>query len=130
MKNNNPLHLRRTGWIWQGLCPRQTDPEEYQFRNPAYGYRAAFITLRNLVWHRGRRTLARLLTEWAPDADGRDAQLYTARVCALTGLTPRTPIDPLDANLMIPLVVAISRIENRQKPRMLDVLTAWRMYQG
>jgi len=130
MKNNNPLRLRRTGWIWQGLTPRQTDPEMYQFRNPVYGYRAAFITLRTLVWHKGKHTVAQLLTEWAPDADGRDSQLYTARVCALTGFTPRDILDPLDANQMIPLICAISRIENGRPARMFDVVAAWRIYMG
>lgn len=130
MTNNNPLNLRRSGWIWQGLTPRQTDREYYQFRNPAYGYRAGFITLRNLIWHRGRNTLAKLLKEWAPDADGRDCQLYTARVCALTGMTPHTLIDPLDANQMVPLVAAISRIEQGRVAPMLDLLAGWRMYQG
>lgn len=130
MKNNNPLNLRRTGWLWQGLTPRQNDPEYYQFRNPAYGYRAAFMTLRLMVWKMGRTTLAQLLKEWAPDADGRDGQLYTARVCALTGLTPRTLVNPLDANLMIPIVAAISRIEQGKCPCMLDVLAGWRIYQG
>jgi len=130
MKNNNPLHLRRTGWIWQGLSPKQTDREEYQFRNPVYGYRAAFITIRTLVWRRRLVTVSRLLTEWQPDADGRDSQLYTARVCALTGLSPHDIIDPLDANRMIPLVCAISRIENNEHPRMFDVYAAWRLYMG
>ena len=130
MKNNNPLNLRRTGWVWQGLHPRQTDPEYYRFRNAAYGYRAAFMTLRLMVRKKNRHTLARLLKEWAPDADGRDAQLYTARVCALTGLTPHTRIDPLDADRMIPLVAAISRIEQHERPHMLDLLTGWRIYQG
>ena len=130
MKNNNPLHLRRTGWIWQGLTPRQTDHEEYQFRNPVYGYRAAFITIRTLVWRRHLVTVARVLTEWQPDADGRDSQLYTARVCALTGFSPNDIIDLLDANRMIPLVCAISRIENNEHPRMFDVVAAWRIYMG
>jgi hypothetical protein len=130
MKNNNPLHLRRTGWIWQGLSPQQTDRDEYQFRNPIYGYRAAFITIRTLVWRRHLTTVARLLTQWDPDADGQDRRLYTARVCALTGFSPQDVIDPLDADRMIPLVCAISRIENCQHPRMFDVMAAWRLYLG
>ncbi len=127
---HNPLKLRRTGWIWQGLLPHQKDPEYYDFRNDAYGYRAGFITLRMLVWRHKRLTVAKLLKEWAPDADGRDSQLYTARVCALTGFTPNTTVNPLDANMMIPLVCAISRIENQRLPRMMDVLAGWRLYEG
>ena len=130
MKNNNPLKLRRTGWIWQGLTPRQTDPELYQFCNPVYGYRAAFITIRTLVLKKHRNTVAKLLTEWDPDAEGGDQQLYTARVCALTGLLPHDILNPLDANQMIPLVGAISRIENNEHPRMFDIVAAWRIYLG
>ena len=102
----------------------------YQFRNPVYGYRAAFITIRSLVWRKHRNTVAKLLTEWDPDADGGDQQLYTARVCALTGMSPHDILNPLDANQMIPLVSAISRIENREHPRMFDVVAAWRIYMG
>ena len=130
MKNNNPLNLRRTGWIWQGLSPQQTDPETYQFRNPVYGYRAAFVFIRMKVWRGRKNTLHRLLTEWMPDADGPDRQLYTARVCALTGMVPKQILDPLDANQMIPLVCAISRIENNERPNMFDVVAAWRIYMG
>ena len=130
MKNNNPLKLRRTGWIWQGLAPQQTDPEMYQFCNTVYGYRAAFITIRKLVWRRNRNTVAKVLTEWDPDAEGSDQELYTARVCALTGLSPNDILNPLDANQMIPLVGAISRIENNERPQMSDIVAAWRIYMG
>ena len=130
MRGNNPLKLPRTGWIWQGLTPKQTDRAYYQFRNAAYGYRAGFIVIRSLVWHLHRNTVAKLLTFWMLDADKRDSQLYTARVCALTGFGPNDILDPLDANQMIPLVAAISRIENGRPALMFDIVTAWRIYMG
>ena len=130
MRGNNPLKLRRTGWILQGLAPQQTDSEYCQFINAPYGYRAAFSIIRLLVWQKQRNTVAKLLTYWVPDADGCDSQLYTARVCALTGFNPKDILNPLDANQMIPFVAAISRIENGQPARMFDIVTGWRMFLG
>lgn len=130
MGHNNPLKLPRTRQIWQGLAPLQDDPYYYQFCHIVYGYRAAFIVLRSLIWSRRLTTIARVLTYWMPDADGADSELYTARVCTLTGFSPDDRLDPTDANHMIPLVSAISRIENGKPARPLEVIAAWRLYMG
>ncbi|MBQ8969629.1 MAG: hypothetical protein IJ064_07875 [Bacteroidaceae bacterium] len=130
MKNNNPLRLRHTGDITQGLTPQQTDPHYLQFRSLVYGYRAAFVTIRNLVWISRRDTLERILTYWAPDAAGADSQLYTARVCALTGFSPDDEVNPIDVCHMVPLVAAISRIENGRPPHVPDIMAGWRLYRG
>jgi hypothetical protein len=45
-------------------------------------------------------------------------------------MVPKQILDPLDANQMIPLVCAISRIENNERPNMFDVVAAWRIYMG
>ena len=46
LRNCNPLNIRRTADLWQGLAERQPDPEFFTFRSMAWGYRAAFIVLR------------------------------------------------------------------------------------
>lgn len=46
LRNCNPLNIRRTADLWQGLAERQPDPEFFTFRSMPWGYRAAFIVLR------------------------------------------------------------------------------------
>ena len=50
LRNCNPLNIRRTADLWQGLAERQPDPEFFTFRSMAWGYRAAFIVGRGLLW--------------------------------------------------------------------------------
>lgn len=46
LRNNNPLNIRRSADLWQGLRKEQSDPEFFQFESIAWGYRAAFVVLR------------------------------------------------------------------------------------
>ena len=50
LRNCNPLNIRRTADLWQGLAERQPDPEFFTFRSMPWGYRAAFIVGRGLLW--------------------------------------------------------------------------------
>jgi len=130
LRNCNPLNLRRTGQLWQGMAEQQTDREFYQFRSMAWGYRAAFVVLRTYVWRRKADTVVKIVKRWAPDADGNDSELYLARVLALTGMKRDTQLNPLDANQMIPLVSAMSRIENGVRASLCDLMAGWVLYYG
>ena len=39
LRNCNPLNIRRTADLWQGLAERQPDPEFFTFRSMPWGYR-------------------------------------------------------------------------------------------
>ena len=41
IRNNNPLNIRRTNTVWQGMKEELTDKEFVEFISMAYGYRAA-----------------------------------------------------------------------------------------
>lgn len=60
LRNCNPLNIRRTADLWQGLAERQPDPEFFTFRSMAWGYRAAFIVLRTYCHKYGLRTVREL----------------------------------------------------------------------
>lgn len=64
LRNCNPLNIRRTADLWQGLAERQPDPEFFTFRSMSWGYRAAFIVLRTYCHKYGLRTVRDII---APD---------------------------------------------------------------
>ena len=130
LRNRNPLNIRRSADLWQGLADRQTDPEFFTFRSMAYGSRAAFIVLRTYCHKYGDNTIRRIIARWAPPADGNDTDLYVHRVCLLTGFDPDCPLDPCRPEHMGPLVAAMSRVECGERPCMDQIREGWRLYMG
>lgn len=130
LRNRNPLNIRRTADLWQGLARQQDDPEFFTFRSMAYGYRAAFIVLRTYGHKYGDRTIRRIIARWAPPDDGNDTAGYVRRVCTLTGFDPDRPLDPYDPTHMGPLVAAMSRVECGREPCMEEIREGWSLYMG
>lgn len=87
LRNNNPLNIRRNKTAWQGLAAEQTDSAFFTFTTPAWGYRAAFITLRNYKRLHGIDTLHSWVARWAPPVEN-DTAAYIGFVARKTGLNP------------------------------------------
>ena len=49
-RNNNPLNLRISNNNWAGKVYNNTDGAFEQFSSMAYGYRAAFMTIRKYLY--------------------------------------------------------------------------------
>lgn len=130
MRNCNPLNIRRTADLWQGLAERQPDPEFFSFRSMAWGYRAAFILLRTYCHKYGRHTIRSIIARWAPPTDGNDTDNYIRKVCALTGFDANKPLNPYDPEHMGPLVAAMSRVECGEKAVMSQIKKGWALYMG
>lgn len=130
LRNHNPLNLRKGTFLWQGLRPRQTDPEFLQFLSPAWGYRAAFVTLRTYIDRRGADTPRRIVERWAPPADGNDTEAYLQRVTTLSGLHPDDRLSSDDETRLTALVKAMSRVENGRPAEDRHVREGWRLYRG
>lgn len=130
LRNCNPLNLRSGSALWQGLKPVQTDPDFLQFLDMGWGYRAAFVTLRTYCRKHGADTPRRIIGRWAPQADGNDTEAYLKRVLTLTGLDPDRALNPEKHRDMVPLVAAMSRVENGVKANMGDVQRGWLLYLG
>ena len=64
IRNNNPLNIRRNGTAWSGLSAQQTDRSFCQFRNMAYGFRAAFITIHTYIFKHGLGTISQIISRW------------------------------------------------------------------
>lgn len=128
--NNNPLNIRRNEILRIGLRPEQTDPDYFQFRNPAWGYRAAFVMLR-VYRHKLRvRTIRELADNWRVHRDEFEKDIYIRQVAVLSGLKPEEPVDESRPAMLIGLVRALGRVETGSGQRTEDVRAGWLLYQG
>lgn len=128
VRNHNPGNIRRAICRFRGEVIPSTDPAFKQFESAEWGYRAVFVVLRTYYRKHGLRTLSEMIARWAPPSENNTAA-YIRRVCALTGLAPADTIDPTDRSTMIPLVAAISEVENGVKADWRSVERGWELYQ-
>lgn len=128
LRNNNPLNIRHGRSRWRGMSTVQDDVSFVSFQHACYGYRAAFKLLRNYV-RMGHNTLERIISRWAPESDGNDTRVYLQRVVNLSGLHADTVLDLSKSDVGVPLVMAMSRVENGVPAVLSDVLLGWKLAQ-
>ena len=85
LRNNNPLNIRRNSTKWKGLAECQPDPEFFSFIDACWGYRAAFVTLRNYFLRHSLKSLRGWIHRWAPPVEN-DTDAYVRAVVVLSGL--------------------------------------------
>lgn len=130
LRNRNPLNLPRDGRLLRGLAAQQDDPDHYRFKSMAWGYRAAFVTLRR--WHaaHGGLTVASLTGLLKGNISDMEADIYIRKICCLTGLPRDGDLDVTDPDTMLSLAAAISRIENGVPARTAEIADGWALYMG
>ena len=87
LRNNNPLNIRRNGTKWKGLSEIQSDKEFFSFIDACWGYRAAFITLRNYFLRHSLKTLRGWINRWAPPVEN-DTENYVRFVAGKSAVMP------------------------------------------
>ena len=126
LRNNNPLNIRRNGTRWKGLSAEQKDTAFFSFIAPCWGYRAAFITLKNYCRLHKLVTLASWIERWAPPVEN-DTANYTAFVAKKSGVRSDAIVDTADKSVMCKIVAAMSQMENGCAAVMSDVEEGWRL---
>jgi hypothetical protein len=121
IRNNNPGNLRKNGIPWKGLAPEseQTDPDFYVFTAPHYGIRAMGRDLTKDYNIDGQRTIAALISEYAPGSEN-NTWAYINAVSREIGKQPNELLY-LDEDLPY-LVAAIIKHENGQQPYSLSYI--------
>ena len=127
LRNCNPGNLRLGTFHYTGECKTSSDSAFRQFESMAWGYRAIFVVLHTYARRHGLRTLTQMITRYAPPVEN-DTQAYINRVVRSTALPPDTPLDTLDGATMIPLVAAISEVENGVRATIEDVQRGWELF--
>ncbi|MBO5687995.1 MAG: structural protein P5 [Alistipes sp.] len=118
--NCNPGNIRRSRVRYKGECHPSTDESFKQFESMEWGYRAMFILLDTYRVRYGLRSLKEMITRYAPPSENHTA-LYIDAVCEMTGIRPDEKIDTRSRRVMVPIVAAMSRIENGCAARRAEV---------
>lgn len=129
LRNNNPLNIRRNSTQWKGLSPVQRDKEFFSFTDAGWGYRAAFITLRNYYRRHGLKTLRQWITRWAPPVEN-DTDAYVGFVSSKTGIDADAGLYVDDPVSMQKIVAAMSHMENGKPALLSDVEKGWNLSLG
>ena len=129
VENCNPGNIRQSKVFYRGEVLPSRDSEFKQFESMAWGYRAMFVLLDTYRQRYGLNTIRGMISRYAPPSENNTAA-YIAAVTEWTGLSADEPLDTRSRKVMVPIVMAMSRIENGSPARCTEVeegfdLTGW-----
>ena len=125
-RNCNPGNIRRSRVRYKGELHPSLDPAFKQFESMEWGYRAMFILLDTYRKRYGLKTLREMIMRYAPPEENHTA-LYISAVCDMTGIRPDEAIDTHSRKVMVPIVAAMSRIENGCPAHWNEVEQGWEL---
>ena len=129
LRNNNPGNIRRSRVRYKGeVCPSR-DPDFKEFSTMAYGYRAVFVLLDTYRSRYGLATIRQMLNRYAPPTEN-FTEGYVRFVADCAGVMPDEFIDTRSEKDMIPIVAAMSKIENGVAANIADVERGWALFVG
>lgn len=126
IRNCNPGNIRNSKTKYLGEVRPSLDAAFKQFETMAWGYRAMFVLLHTYS-RNGYRTLRQMITRYAPPVENH-TENYIAHVSRWVDLFVDTPLDTLDPAVMIPVVTAMSRMENGVEAVDAEVREGWRLF--
>ena len=109
--NCNPGNIRRSKVRYKGERHPSTDALFKQFESMEWGYRAMFVLLDTDRVRYGLNTLREIISRYAPPSENHTG-LYIDMVCNMTGIEPDEVINTRSRKTMVPIVAAMSRVEN------------------
>lgn len=126
IRNCNPGNIRNSKTKYLGEVRPSRDAAFKQFETMAWGYRAMFVLLHTYS-RNGYRTLRQMITRYAPPVENH-TENYIAHASRWADLFADTPLDTLDPAVMIPVVTAMSRMENGVEAVDAEVREGWRLF--
>lgn len=127
LKNNNPGNIRTDKCKWLGEVQPSQDREFKQFENKAWGYRAMFHLINNYSRLYGCDTIRKIITRWAPSSEN-NTEAYITAVCGDSRIPADMVITTTNKDVMIPIIAAMSRVENGVPAVMPEVGTGWELF--
>ena len=127
LANCNPGNIRRSASRYRGEVRPSRDAAFKQFESLEWGYRAIFVTLRTYRRKYGLRTIREMISRWAPPTENH-TEAYIRAVSDRTGFAPDEVLDIRLKGQMIPLVAAISEVENGTKADFQAIERGWELY--
>ena len=127
LRNCNPGNIRRSRVRYKGEILPSHDKEFKQFCSMAYGYRAMFVLLDSYRSKYGLCTIRQMLNRYAPPTEN-FTEGYIRFVSERTGISADAQVDSRSERDMVPIVAAMSEIENGAKAVMSDVHDGWALF--
>lgn len=128
LRNNNPGNIRQNSDNFLGEIKPSADPTFKQFESIEYGYRAIFVTLNTYQKKYGLSTIRTMISRWAPPKDNNDTEAYIRAVSAESGVPENSRITSTNKDVMIPIVAAMSRVENGVTANITEVQRGWDLF--
>lgn len=127
LSNNNPGNIRISDTKYKGEIQPSRDKAFKQFETMAYGYRAMFMLLYTYQKRHGLHTIRQMISRWAPPTENH-TENYIRSVAQGAGINADDGIETLTKNTMVPIVAAMSRMENGVPAVMADVEKGWELF--
>lgn len=127
LRNNNPGNIRINGVAYQGEVLPSKDKAFKQFSAMAYGYRAMFVLLHTYQRKYGLRSIETMISRYAPSNENH-TRGYINAVAEWSGVPATCSVTSTNAEVMIPIVAAMSRVENGVPAVMADVEAGWKLF--
>ena len=129
LRNCNPGNIRRSRVRYKGEVLPSHDKEFKQFCSMAYGYRAMFVLLDSYRSKYGLCTIRQMLNRYAPPSEN-FTEGYIRFVASRTGIAPNEIVNTRAARDMVPIVAAMSEIENGKAAIISDVEAGWGLFES
>ena len=127
LRNCNPGNIRQSRSNFKGEVRPSRDSAFKQFESMAYGYRAMFVLLNSYHKRYGLTTIREMISRWAPPSEN-VTEGYIRFVSERTGIAADVEVDSRSERDMVPIVAAMSEIENGAKAVMSDVHDGWKLF--
>ncbi|SEA70476.1 hypothetical protein SAMN05444145_105234 [Alistipes timonensis JC136] len=127
LRNRNPGNIRRSATRYKGETT-STDPAFKAFESLAWGYRAMFVLLHTYRVKHNCRTLREMISRWAPPSENHTDK-YIVTVATRSNVPFDMEINTQRRDMMIPIVAAMSFVENGVPARMEDVTAGWELFE-
>lgn len=127
LRNNNPGNIRLSAVRYQGEIAPSADPAFKQFKSILWGYRAMFVLLHTYQKKHGLNSLKTMIARYAPPSENH-TDGYLKAVCNWSGVSADRVLNTLDGDAMIPVVCAMSRVENGVPAIVGDVQAGWKLF--
>ena len=127
LRNCNPGNIRRSKVHYMGEVRPSQDSDFKQFESMAYGYRAMFVLLDSYRRRYALNTLRQMLNRYAPPSEN-FTEGYIRFVSQKTGILPDEELNTRSERDMVPIISAMSEIENGVSVDRSMVLEGWRMF--
>lgn len=127
LRNCNPGNIRKSKVRYKGEKAVSTDSAFKQFESIEAGYRAMFVLLHTYHVKGYGSTISQMIARYAPPVEN-NTEAYISRVEKSAKISRDTLLDTLSAEQMIPIVCAMSAVENGIAADRAAVERGWQLF--